>query len=137
MDIVVIADVTTTDIHYLVTLVDSLEVSNDATKVGVVAIEQAANAVLVKFSDGASSNEEMLLGGIRIAGKGAGYVPTSVSYQDALTRVKELFFTSQYGERPTFRNVLLVFTDATTGFKLDPSAVGIIDELKVNHRVLG
>ena len=111
---------------------DSLEVSEDTNKVGVVQMK-TANAIKVKFSQVASGSEAMLLKIIRDSGKDAGFAPSRANYADALTRVQEVF-ERKNGNRKDFRDVLLFFTDATTGFVLDRNSARKINKLKVKPK---
>lgn len=129
-DISIVADIKQVDVHYLVTLVDTLQVSEGGNKAGIVSIN-TANAIQVDFNQVASTDETKLLTRIRNnVGKPEGFVPQQNDYVNALTRVEELYTRG----RRDFRDVLLFVTDATSGIAINPSA---FDGLKVIYIILG
>ena len=135
-DIAVVVDLYQQNIQFIVALVDSLAVTKNENHVGVVATQTANAMIEVKFNDKTSQVETALLGEIRGAAKDAGFQPSNSDYDDAITRVQELF-TQKNGDRSGAKNVLLIVTDATKEFALATAAAGKINDLKVGMSTVG
>ena len=109
-DIAILVDVDEKNIPFVVTLVDTLQVTDDKNHVGVVATK-TSNAIHVAFSSPDSRNETLLLPKIRSAAKNVGFYSRSGEYRDSLLRVKELFTNQANGARDDVRKTLLFVTD--------------------------
>ena len=119
------ADLDQQNIHFLVTLVDTLDVDINGHHVGLINTKNAG--ITVKFSDKASQNETVLLKEVR----GAAITASGKNYTQALMNVQKIFIPGN-GERKEAKNVLLVFSDATEVFtRHSKPAVTFANSLKV------